>query len=65
MFRKPQNWPNCENLKNKEILYTRYTIVARALRLRLAAYRPSARASKGILHIQKEGQNCLKTCLND
>ena len=30
------------------ILYTRYPIVARALGL--AAFRPSARASKGILH---------------
>ena len=33
-------------------LYTRYPIVARALGL-AAAFRPSARASKGILHTTK------------
>ena len=32
----------------EDILYTRYPIVTRALGL--AAFRPSARASKGILH---------------
>ena len=35
-----------------EMLYTRYPIVARALGL---AFRPSARASKGILHTTGNG----------
>ena len=36
-------------------LYTRYPIVARALGL-AAAFRPSARASKGILHTKNKAQ---------
>ena len=40
------------SLKYQIFLYTRYPIVARALGLAAAhsAFRPSARASKGILH---------------
>ena len=37
-----------DNNNQRTRLYTRYPIVARALGL--AAFRPSARASKGILH---------------
>ena len=43
-------------------LYTRYPIVARALGLAAAcsAFRPSARASKGILHTNVGAENNSK-----
>ena len=45
----------------KRSLYTRYPIVARALGLVRLAFRPSARASKGILHTKTFcAFNCIK-----